>query len=351
MEFKKIDILSSPREEWILYHKFRKLYHLENTPDEPYMEDNKWEESDMADYKNSLIDMEYNNYRILDSHEIIGTFNFRFYKETSSGFEGNGQIVKFEIEILKKYHRQGLGTQALSIMYHECSKFNKTIFISERQNFLTKPFFIAVGANIVQTLIKNRLDLDRIDFDILNKWVTEGELRNRETRIIIQEGKIPEEIALEFAKSFNDSVQHIPRDGIAMVRTEFGIVELRRMEKINDSGKVKSIYVIAIEKSGEISGITNVRIIPSNDELLYQAITGVPMSFRGRKLGKLIKAKMVLYIKEKYPNAKYIITDNAETNDSMLNINRKLGYKKFKELLSFQVDKQHLQSYLQSKNM
>ena len=65
-------------------------------------------------------------------------------------------------------------------------------------------------------------------------------------------------------------------------------------------------------------------------EDLEQELTGVSCEFRGRGLGKWLKAKMILHIKDTYPDVKRIITGNAEANAPMLSINERMGFKKYK---------------------
>ena len=91
-----------------------------------------------------------------------------------------------------------------------------------------------------------------------------------------------------------------------------------------------------IEPDGKISGLTEIRFSEINTpELLNQALTGVKSIYRGRGLGKWLKALMLLYIRENLPQAKYFITGNAEHNAPMLSINDRLGFKPYRERDAF----------------
>lgn len=48
---------------------------------------------------------------------------------------------------------------------------------------------------------------------------------------------------------------------------------------------------------------------------------------RKRGIGKALKGKMLLFIREKYPQVEYMATGNALANDAILSINRRMGYK------------------------
>ena len=61
---------------------------------------------------------------------------------------------------------------------------------------------------------------------------------------------------------------------------------------------------------------------------VQQMLTGVKNEFRGRGLGKWLKAEMMFLIKEQFPNAKFISTGNADSNAPMLSINKRMGFKR-----------------------
>ena len=55
---------------------------------------------------------------------------------------------------------------------------------------------------------------------------------------------------------------------------------------------------------------------------------------------------MLLYIKDNYPDIQYILTGNANSNTSMLEINKKIGFKVQKEFVDAQVSIDNLYVYL-----
>jgi hypothetical protein len=127
------------------------------------------------------------------------------------------------------------------------------------------------------------------------------------------------------------------------------IDELRKMEETEKSAGIKSLFALTIEKNGEISGFSNLKILPGREKLLSQGLTGVPKRFRGRKLGKWVKANLLLFVKENFPESESIVTGNAESNAPMLYINNKLGFKKYKEQVMAQVYLENIKQYLHSK--
>ncbi len=62
-------------------------------------------------------------------------------------------------------------------------------------------------------------------------------------------------------------------------------------------------------------------------ERIMQLLTGVKKEYRGRGVGKWLKADMLLYIRDNFSETKYIQTDNAISNAPMISINDRMGFK------------------------
>jgi RimJ/RimL family protein N-acetyltransferase len=346
--FRKFDILNTPRDDWNKIHAYRRQYHLEDTPEDPIMLDQAWEENIKGRVIN--LGMEVYTYGIIDNNKLIGTLFFGYFTEGSPSYVGNEKLVMFEIELLKKYRRNGVGTSALKLIAETCEENGKTILMCNSHVPDTRKFFDAIGAKIAQTQIENRLKFAELNWNMINNWIEEGEEKNPDTKIIIVEGKIPDELIEEFAKVYTESANLQPRDGISMGDMVITVDELRKTEKSDELAGIKQINIITIEKDSSISGFTGLKILPGREKLLSQGLTGVPTRYRGRKLGKWVKAKILSYVNETYPNSEAIITGNAESNEPMLYINNKLGFTKYKELLTIQISLDQLKVYLNSRS-
>ena len=72
------------------------------------------------------------------------------------------------------------------------------------------------------------------------------------------------------------------------------------------------------------------------------SLTGVRQAYKGRGLGKMLKAEMLLYIRREYPDVKYISTGNADSNAPMLSINQRLGFKKYRPIKVYKLKLSHI---------
>jgi GNAT superfamily N-acetyltransferase len=100
--------------------------------------------------------------------------------------------------------------------------------------------------------------------------------------------------------------------------------------------------VIAREPDGSISGMTDMGWAPYRRTIIQQQLTAVHPKARGRGLGKWIKAAMLLHVRELYPDAQWIATENAGSNAPMLNINRMLGFKQYRVGSQYQISRERL---------
>ena len=71
-------------------------------------------------------------------------------------------------------------------------------------------------------------------------------------------------------------------------------------------------------------------------ELAEQHDTSVVRSHRGHRLGLVLKAEMMLWLREAQPQVKSVDTWNAESNDFMISVNEVLGYRIMGRELAFQ---------------
>ena len=88
------------------------------------------------------------------------------------------------------------------------------------------------------------------------------------------------------------------------------------------------LTIITKEKNGSISGFSDIQYSLENPREIRQVFTGVDKNYRGKSLGKWLKAEMAYLIKKRFPSAKYITTENANSNGPMLSINKRMGFKK-----------------------
>ncbi len=345
--FRKFDKLTISKSEWAVIHQYRRQVHSDDTPDDPIINDSTFEEQMKGQI--IMLKMKAFDYGIHDDKKLVGLFSFVFFNESSPAYKTNEKIVMFQIEMLKEYRKRGIGSKALKILVDTCEKYNKEIFITNSQIPETNKFFDSIGATIAQRAVEKRLAISNLDWVLIDQWINEGESINPETKVENYVGPIPDEYINEFVTIYNESANSLPKDKLESGDMKISIEEFRKKEQIDLITNVVTLTTLAIEKSGEISGFTILKKFPGKETQFDQNSTGVLMKYRGKKIGKLVKASMLKFVKDNYPNTRAILTKIAESNEAMIAINQKLGFKKHREYVTAQVSLQQLKSYLISK--
>ena len=88
--------------------------------------------------------------------------------------------------------------------------------------------------------------------------------------------------------------------------------------------------------TGELAGHTVVTVEGGDPTQGHQHDTSVVGTHRGHRLGLLLKADMVLWLRQAEPQLARIDTWNAESNDHMIEVNEAIGYRVMGRELQFQ---------------
>lgn len=260
--------------------------------------------------------------------KIIGWGGFGATLDTSPEYETNKHLCNINIAILPDYWRQGLGTSLLTRLVEEAQTHGKSVIETGTNHDSGRAFLKKYGATLSIEGFENRLELEDVDWDLMQSWVDKGKKR-AEGVTIESFYECPEEILDEFTEMFTESANMAPLGDIEY-RTNIDGKLRRDYEKHIKKSGYTHYTLISREKNGRISGMTEIFYDPCNGYKIFQELTGVRPEFRGKGLGKWLKAHMILHLRDTYPDVERIITGNAEVNAPMLSINKRMGYKKHK---------------------
>jgi GNAT superfamily N-acetyltransferase len=79
---------------------------------------------------------------------------------------------------------------------------------------------------------------------------------------------------------------------------------------------------------------------------VQQELIGVRHQYRGRGLGKWLRAEMMFFIRDALPEAKYINAGTADTNAPMVSISDRMGFKRHHTELCYRFEVEALRPLL-----
>lgn len=347
IEIRPIDFREATREQWDLYHKFRRIRHDEEDPGDPIFDD----ESEEVWMDSVYEDFDVFTYYVTPSDkpsEMIALLRARYVSEGAPSYPGNEHIMRTLLYVLKDYRHQGIGRELMQIVVDLAQEHGKSLIMTGASQEDGRNALKKLGAKEALHTSDNRTNIDEIDWEMVKKWDEEGPIRSPDTKLEFY-SKIPEEILEDYCKVYTEVLNQAPIDELD--RGDIVVTpELWRKdeERIKETG-MTWITALTREKDGNISGMTDVYYEPKHTHMLYQSLTGVQENYRGSGKGKWLKAAMLLKIREEYPDIKIITTGNATSNAPMLAINERLGFKVHKEYYSYQIETENVTNYLKKK--
>jgi GNAT superfamily N-acetyltransferase len=343
MEFEVIeyDPNTVPDEFWDSYIEFTHANALHDNPDDPLPD----RESVIKRQKTShAIFIVKRWVAISPNNKIVGWGGFGTAREETSDYEANKHICTINIRVHHDYHRLGIGTELLKQITSEALKRKIKIMETGADSENGRAFLNNFGASLTIEYAENRLLMSEIDWELMQKWVDDGSIRAKD--VTTQSfTEIPKEIIEEFAEMYTEALNMQPL-GETETRANLDGKTLRKRENRHKGIGIINYTIMAKEKDGRISGLTEILYDSREQHIVHQELTGVRPEFRGRGLGKWLKAQMVFYIKETYPEVEFIQTGNAEANAPMMSINERMGFKKNKSGEGYKIEVEELSKKL-----
>lgn len=333
-----VDPLTAGRDFWKRYHVLRRLRHSELRPDDPLTPDHvveaQMKKPNPFDFKHY--------HEITRAGELLSWFDGETVAPANPEYETNKHLFWADAYVRPDHRRQGIGAMWLPVVAELMDGRGCTVVGVHADQDAGHGFIKWLGAAPKMTEIESRLKLSEVDWAMLEKWVEEGQKRSPETKLEIFDGPLPESMWPEFAVQRSALLNTIPFEGLDIGLIVVTSERIREWHERAALAEEVMHNALAREPDGVISGMTDVNWAPYRRTLIEQQFTGVLPSARGRGIGKWIKAAMLLHIRELYPDAEWIVTDNAHSNGPMLKINRTMGFKAYRTGVDYQMTREQL---------
>jgi GNAT superfamily N-acetyltransferase len=185
------------------------------------------------------------------------------------------------------------------------------------------------GLRRVYTERLSRAVMVEVDRGLLEEWVAKAHERAAGYSLLRLDNPIPEEYVERFCTVTN--LMHTAPKEDAVEEDVFTTPEdWAEWERSFEIRGVDFHALVAVEDAtGHWAGYTAIGRESSMPWGLEQWDTAVDPDHRNKGLGRWLKAALFLEIAERYPEAQWIDTWNADSNEAMLNINIAMGFRPY----------------------
>ncbi len=333
---KPFDPVAATRDEWAAYHVFRRLRNQEDTPDEPVSPDEVREQ----DMKRPDINGINDRHVAWIDGEIVAYGEMWVPKAGTPEYESNKHLGYGFGAVLQRARGQGVGSALLQLEAEFMRLDDQRIMNMYAHEPDGIRFLENIGAECKQIERESRLYLKDVNWDQIQRWRSALEERSPGTKIEFHTDPMDDDLLPEYCAARTEMMNLMPWDdldhGDIVITPEDEKETYERMKFSNSERHT----IFTREPDGRITAITDVVWRPHRPGILEQWFTGVHPGARGRGLGKAIKAEMVHLMNERYNGLEWIGTGNAATNDAMLAINNRLGFKEHRRYNAFQMDRE-----------
>ncbi len=348
MEIRPFQPKSATEREWAVYHRFRLLRHEEREPDDPLIEDRAMEKL----MKRRDPEWEVHYFAVIDSQrspdDLSGWLELGLAREGSLAHETNAHMMWVGIEVLASERKRGIGTRLLAKAAEFAEDRRRTLLIGGTDEDDGKTFIDAIGAKVAQRWRESRLYLDSVDWEMLEEWVRDGENRSPDSSLRFFTNYPDDSMLEEYCELLQEVSNQEPREHLDL-GDEFltpAILKERVASYVGAGGTI--LRAVTQEKGGDLSGLTTMGYLPAEDSHITQWMTGVKDVYRGRGLGKWLKAAMLLKVRDELPQVKVVKTGNVTSNAAMLSINVRLGFRPYREGVEAQISLKAAEAYLKA---
>jgi GNAT superfamily N-acetyltransferase len=334
----QVDANSASADFWRRYHAFRRDRHFETRRDDPILPD-AVEETKLRGER--TFEIVY-RYEIARDGELLSWLECHTMRPGGPGYESNKHLFSAWCAVLSEHRRQGIGRSWLPLVLELMDRHGCTVLSTSADEESGHAFLKWLGAEARMSDAESRLQLADVDWAMVDRWIAEGEARSPQTRLEIYEGPLPEELLEDYSAQLSILLNTIPFEQLDHGQSVVTAAQVREWDQRMAAVQEVPHTVIAREADGSISGMTDTAWCAHTPTVVDQRFTGVRPDARGRGVGKWIKAAMARKVHELHPEARWISTWNATSNDPMLAINHALGFRRHRTGAEYQISRDDL---------
>jgi GNAT superfamily N-acetyltransferase len=246
-------------------------------------------------------------------------------------YDDNRHQVEMDIEVLPSQRRNGIGSGWLQVAAAYAESRGARLLTAWSDSDSGQAFLGQIAEPRFRDW-ESRLFFERARWDVIERWAA---IDRSAWRLERYEPFPPEPIWERYAPQYTELARHVPKEeleeGDWIVTTE-----RLRDTQARFAEQRKTLHVLAAWDDEGLAGVTELLRSEHDPGAIDQELTAVHPRARGRGLAKLIKARLLLELRDRYPEARFVRTYNAGSNDAMWGINEAMGFERYRFGMAFQ---------------
>lgn len=250
------------------------------------------------------------------------------YGTVSTSEYDNLDLAVLALAVHPSYRRRGHGSALLAHLLGEARRRGRTNIIADGWDTpALHAFASAHGFERKLASINRRQALADVDWPALA--VRYDEARAAASDYVLERWAVPTpEDRLDDLATMASAINDAPLDDLDYEDEVFTADRMRAYEDAS-RGKGERMYRVVARHvpTRELAGQTVVAVDGEQPTWADQHDTSVTRAHRGHRLGLLLKAELLLWLREAEPQVATVSTWNAESNDHMIGVNELLAYR------------------------
>ena len=235
----------------------------------------------------------------------------------------NQHLAMSNVLVRPDHRRRGLGTALLRAAVAAAAADGRSTFLVEADDGSPgEAFCRAHGLREVSRARLSLLRLAAVD------WADVGALAaaaHTGYRLVRWTDRCPDELVEQYAVA-KTAMNDAPVDGADITDQVFTADVIRQNEAGHrEMGFTDWVTVAVHEQTGAVAGLTE--LVLASPPRAFQEDTAVVPAHRGSGLGLWVKADMLCRLRAERPEVTEVMTGNAASNEHMLRINTRLGFR------------------------
>jgi GNAT superfamily N-acetyltransferase len=224
------------------------------------------------------------------------------------------------------YWRRGIGTALLDAQAAFAREQGRSLLLTfGNRDTPAEALKLAYGFEVAQKMAQRRLNPPELDYDRLAGLAADAEKVGHDYELVRLDGAAPDEWLGSLVGLF-EAINDAPTDAMDVAPGSFPVERIRSYESAMAHRRQHLYRLMARHKeTGAWAGHTIVCVDELCPGFAMQEDTSVVTAHRGHRLGMLLKATMLLWLREAQPGLQTIDTWNALSNAHMIAVNDELG--------------------------